>query len=167
MNLGSRLKQILRERGVTVTQFAKDAGVPAQTVYALINRDSNKADMDILIRLLTALQMDVFTFMGVQTPEDVTADVPSAVPVKEKVVVKEVPAAVPAGTAAVYLKSATYEQILATAADEGITDTAVIQAAVNEYMEAGFGYRQRPLRSVLRDHKPSGGHRRDMDSYLL
>ena len=68
MNLGSRLKQILKERGLTVTRISKEAGVPAQTIYALINRDSNKADMDILIKLLTALDMDLFTLMGVDVP---------------------------------------------------------------------------------------------------
>ena len=60
MNLGSRLKQILDERGMTVTRFSKEAGIPAQTVYALINRDSNKADMDILMKLLTALVVAIF-----------------------------------------------------------------------------------------------------------
>ena len=77
MNLGSRLKHILKERGLTVTRFSKEAGVPAQTIYALINRDSNKADMDILIKLLTALDMDLFTLMGVET----SADTPTPVPV--------------------------------------------------------------------------------------
>lgn len=75
MNLGSRLKQILNERGLTVTRFSKEAGVPAQTIYALINRDSNKADMDILIKLLTALDMDLFTLMGVEAPASVCAAV--------------------------------------------------------------------------------------------
>ena len=74
MNLGSRLKQILKERGLTVTRISKEAGVPAQTIYALINRDSNKADMDILIRLLTALDMDLFTLMGVDGPAGAGAD---------------------------------------------------------------------------------------------
>lgn len=74
MNLGSRLKQILKERGLTVTRISKEAGVPAQTIYALINRDSNKADMDILIKLLTALDMDLFTLMGVDVPAGAGAD---------------------------------------------------------------------------------------------
>ena len=74
MNLGSRLKHILDERGLTVTQFSKEAGVPAQTLYALINRDSNKADMDILIKLLAALDMDFFTFMGVEAPDGAASD---------------------------------------------------------------------------------------------
>lgn len=154
MNLGSRLKHILDERGLTVTQFSKEAGVPAQTVYALINRDSNKADMDILIKLLAALNMDFFTFMGENK-------------VVEKAVVKEVPAAAPAGKTALYINSDTYEKILELAADEGITDEAVLAQVIEEYMDLGFGYRQRPLRSILRDMKPRSGRSGDMDSFLL
>ena len=154
MNLGSRLKHILDERGLTVTQFSKEAGVPAQTVYALINRDSNKADMDILIKLLAALNMDFFTFMGENK-------------VVEKAVVKEVPAAAPAGKTALYINSGTYEKVLELAADEGITDEAVLAQVIEEYMDLGFGYRQRPLRSILRDFKPKTGRSGDMDSFLL
>lgn len=194
MNLGSRLKQILEERGLTVTQFSKEADVPAQTLYALINRDSNKADMDILIKLLTALNMDFFTFMGADAPAGVKTEVPAkasdasasvktAAPetgadassasdrvvekVVEKVVVKEVPAAAPAGKTALYVSSDTYEKILELAADEDITDQAVLAQAIEEYMALGFGYRQRPLRSILSDFKPKSKRSGDMDSFLL
>lgn len=190
MNLGSRLKHILDERGLTVTQFSKEAGVPAQTLYALINRDSNKADMDILIKLLTALNMDFFTFMGADAPDGVKAAVPAKTaaasagtkaaasgvsPAKErvvekvieKVVVKEVPAAAPAGKTTLYINSDTYEKILELAADEGITDKSILAQTIEEYMDLGFGYRQRPLRSILRDFKPKSERSGDMDSFLL
>ena len=187
MNLGSRLKQILDERGLTVTQFSKEAGVPAQTLYALINRDSNKADMDILIKVLTALDIDFFTFMGAEAPSGAasdasdavsasapassapTANVPERVVEKivEKVVVKEVPAAPPEGKHALYINSDTYDKITALAAEEGITDESVLTQVVEEYMELGFGYRQRPLRSILRDFKPKSGRSGEMDSFLL
>lgn len=64
MNIGSRLKQILEERKMNVNQLAREAGVPAQTLYAMISRDSNKANMDIIARLLHALDMDFMDFMG-------------------------------------------------------------------------------------------------------
>ena len=184
MNLGSRLKQLLDERGWTVTRFSREAGIPAQTVYALINRDSNKADMDILMKLLTALDMDFFTFMGAGTTVDAdastapdTASGSSAVPehpaervvekVVEKVVVKEVPTAAPAGKQALYINSDTYEKVMGLAAEEGLTDEAILDQVIEEYMKLGFGYRQKPLRSILRDMKPRSGRSRDMDSYLL
>ena len=187
MNLGSRLKHILDERGLTVTQFSKEAGVPAQTLYALINRDSNKADMDILIKLLTALDMDFFTFMEAAAPagaasavsalvsasapatSNPTANVPERVVEKvvEKVVVKEVPAAAPEGKHVLYINSDTYDKITALAAEEGITDENVLAQVIEEYMELGFGYRQRPLRSIFRDMKPRNGRSGEMDSFLL
>lgn len=181
MNLGSRLKQILDARGITVTQFSKEAGVPAQTLYALINRDSNKADMDILIKVLAALDMDFFAFMGVVAPDGAAASTPieavvASAPVApervvekvvEKVVVKEVPAAAPDGKTAVYINSDTYDKIMELAEEEGITDQTVLAQTIEEYMELGFGYRQRPLRSILRDMKPRSGRSGDMDSFLL
>ena len=178
MNLGSRLKHILDERGWNVTQFSKEAGVPAQTIYALINRDSNKADMDILMKMLAALDVDFFTFMGTEAPASVntstqgTAAASSAQErvvekVVEKVVVKEVPAAAPEGKTALYINSDIYEKILELAADEGITDETVLAQVIEEYMDLGFGYRQRPLRSILRDFKPKSGRSGDMDSFLL
>ncbi len=174
MNLGSRLKHILNERGLTVTRFAKDADIPAQTVYALINRDSNKADMDILMKVLAALDMDFFTFMGAEAPSPSAdhASVPAATPaaperVVEKVVVKEVPAAAPEGKAALYINADTYEKLVALAAEEGITDDAIIAQVIESYMEQGFDYRQRPLRSIFRDMKPHSRRSGEMDSFLL
>ena len=179
MNLGSRLKQLLDERGWTVTRFSREAGIPAQTVYALINRDSNKADMDILMKLLTALNMDFFTFMGEAAPDsasDGTTHVLAAAEnapehitekIVEKVVVKEVPAAAVNGRHALYISNETYDKILELAREEGITDDAIFAKAIEEYMELGFGYRQKPIRSIFRDMKPRSGRSGDMDSYLL
>ena len=166
MNLGSRLKQILDEREMTVTRFSREAGIPAQTVYALINRDSNKADMDILMKLLTALGMDFFTFMGEEAP---AVNAPERVVEKavEKVVVKEMPAAAPEGKHALYISNETYDKIMELAAEEGVTDEAVLAQVIEEYMELGFGYRQRPLRSILRDRKPRSGRSGEVDSFLL
>ncbi len=66
MNIGSRLKQILDERQMNVNQLSREAGVSAQTLYAMIKRDSNKADMDIMARLLEALDMDLLEFLQME-----------------------------------------------------------------------------------------------------
>lgn len=176
MNLGSRLKHILNERGLTVTRFAKEADISAQTVYALINRDSNKADMDILMKVLASLDMDLFAFMGAEAPSTTadTASVPAASApervvekIVEKVIVKEVPAAAPEGKAALYIDADTYEKLVALAAEEDITDAAIIAQGIESYMEQGFDYRQRPLRSIFRDMNPQGRRSGEMDSFLL
>lgn len=218
MNLGTRLKNTLEERGQTVTQFAKEASVPAQTIYALINRDSNKADMDILVKLLTALNTDFFTFMEVDdatfasaemaspahttgagrsdsplptadnmtsapAPENntsfpVSAKIPTAnakAPEKEriiekiveKIVVKEVPAQIPDGKHMICVDSTLFGRIRELAKDEGIEDDAIVSKAIEAYLELGFGYRQRPLRSIMRDYVPKTQRSGDMDSFLL
>lgn len=64
MNIGSRLKEILEQRNMNVSQLSREAEVPAQTLYAMIKRDSNKADMDIMARILEALDMDLLEFLG-------------------------------------------------------------------------------------------------------
>jgi transcriptional regulator with XRE-family HTH domain len=153
MNLGSRLKSALAKRKLTVTEFSRQSGISAQTLYALINRDSNKADIHILQKVLSALDMDFATFMG---EESSTPGVVSAAP------------AVPAGKFAIYIDEKLYAQILELAKDEGITDPDTIAHILEEYLEAGFGYRQRPLRSMLRDAKPHSGRTPgEMDSFLL
>ncbi len=169
MNLGSRLKQILKDRGLTVTRFSEEAGIPAQTVYALINRDSNKADMDILMKMLSALQMDLFTFMDQESPIASTEGdaAGAAEKIVEKIVEKEVSAAAPEGKTALFLDTALYEQLLALAAEEGITDPDIISQAIDTYFEQGFGYRQAPFRSIFRDLKPKGARKGEMDSFLL
>lgn len=73
MNIGSRLKQILDERGMNVSQLAREAEVPAQTLYAMIKRDSNKADMDIMARILEALDMDLLEFLQLEPRKRKTA----------------------------------------------------------------------------------------------
>jgi len=64
MNIGSRLKEILDQRNMNVSQLSREADVPAQTLYAMIKRDSNKADMNIMARILEALDMDLLEFLG-------------------------------------------------------------------------------------------------------
>lgn len=66
MNIGSRLKKILDERNMTVSRLAREAEVSAQTIYAMIKRDSNKADMDIMARILEALDMDLMEFLELE-----------------------------------------------------------------------------------------------------
>ena len=63
MNLGSRLEEILKDRGMTVTQLAREAEVSPQTLYAMIRRDSNKVDMNIMARILQAPQMELAEFV--------------------------------------------------------------------------------------------------------
>lgn len=59
MAIGSKLKEILEERGITIKDFANQIGVPPTTLYSFINRDSKNAKMDLIIKICTALKIDV------------------------------------------------------------------------------------------------------------
>ena len=87
MNIGSRLKQILEERNINVSRFAREAEVPAQTLYAMIKRDSNKADMDIMARILEALDMDLLEFLEMEPRKRATK---KTAPEKTEVIAEEI-----------------------------------------------------------------------------
>ena len=84
MNIGSRLKQILDERHLNVSQLARSADIPAQTLYAMIKRDSNKADMDIMAKLLRGLDMEFMEFMGQDWQKSAKEKVKKDMPEEER-----------------------------------------------------------------------------------
>ncbi|MDD6039020.1 MAG: helix-turn-helix transcriptional regulator [bacterium] len=127
MNLGSRLKTTLRQKSMTVIQLSKASGVPAQTIYALINRDSNKADLTILGKLLSALDMDFFTFMDGKEPAESEA----------------------AACHTIAVSADSCEKLLALAREAGIEDQTVIQSIFEEYIKAGFGCHPTSFASLI------------------
>lgn len=60
--IGGTLKQILEQRGMTVSELARASGVSAPTLYSLIKRDSMKADFDVLLKICAALELPVSVF---------------------------------------------------------------------------------------------------------
>lgn len=66
MGLGNRLKAILDEKEVRVATLAADLGLNKTTLYSLIQRDSDKMDMDTLARIADYLNvpLDYFTEKG-------------------------------------------------------------------------------------------------------
>ncbi len=57
MALGTKLKLLLIERGMTVKEFADKIQVPATTLYSFITRDSNNAKLDLLQKICTGLDI--------------------------------------------------------------------------------------------------------------
>lgn len=55
MSLGSNIKSLLDRSGMTVKELAEKINVPPTTIYSLIQRDSKKADVDLLIAIAKAL----------------------------------------------------------------------------------------------------------------
>lgn len=62
MAIGAKLKQILEDRGLKAADIAAQTGLPVQTIYSLISRDSNKASIDNLIKICGALGITVEEF---------------------------------------------------------------------------------------------------------
>ncbi len=66
--IGSVLKALLDERGMRVGELSRAADVPAQTLYSIIKRDSNKIDFDVLLRICRELKVPMELFSGGDSP---------------------------------------------------------------------------------------------------
>ena len=58
MGDGKKLKSIIDERGITVTELARAVGMNQQTIYSIIKRDS-KIRYDFALRIANELDIDV------------------------------------------------------------------------------------------------------------
>lgn len=64
MGLGKRLEQVISSRNLKIMQVASMSGVPASTLYSIIERDNKKIDIDILIRICKSLDIPVEYLVG-------------------------------------------------------------------------------------------------------
>ena len=67
--IGATLKRLLAERGTNVNELSRATGVPAQTLYSVIRRDSMKIDFDVLLAVCLALDVPVEMFYEGHGPE--------------------------------------------------------------------------------------------------
>lgn len=63
MALGTKLKQILNERGITVKDFAIQIGIPPTTLYSFIKRDSETGKLDLIGKICKGLGIDITEFL--------------------------------------------------------------------------------------------------------
>ncbi|NLD16632.1 MAG: helix-turn-helix transcriptional regulator [Tissierellia bacterium] len=76
MSFGKQLAKILAEKGTNANELSKKIGVPASTIYSMINRNSKRTDVDILVKIADALDMTIDELLGVtskQTPQTIAA----------------------------------------------------------------------------------------------
>lgn len=59
---GSVLKEILDEKGISVSELARRLSVSPQTLYSIIKRDNLKVDFDLMIRICRELSVPVERF---------------------------------------------------------------------------------------------------------
>jgi len=59
MGNGAKLKKILDEKGVRVSELSKATGIPPTTLYGIIKRDNKKIDSSMAMKIADALSMDL------------------------------------------------------------------------------------------------------------
>ena len=55
MGIANKLIKLMKEQNTNANELASKAGVPPTTIYSLIRRDSNRVDIDSLIKIARAL----------------------------------------------------------------------------------------------------------------
>ena len=55
MGIGKRLEYLMKSRNTNANELAQKIGVRASTIYSLIQRDSNRMDINLIIKITHAL----------------------------------------------------------------------------------------------------------------
>ncbi len=59
MGNGARLKDLLAEKGIKVSELARSTGIAPQTIYAIIKRDNTKLSTVYASKIADALYLDL------------------------------------------------------------------------------------------------------------
>ena len=62
MGLGLELKKILKDKGMSVAELSRLSGVSANTLYAIISRDSSDISLSTLYKISDALNLETDDF---------------------------------------------------------------------------------------------------------
>lgn len=57
MGIANRLTDLMKKHNTNANELAYKAGIPASTIYSLIRRDSNRIDIDSLIKIAKTLNV--------------------------------------------------------------------------------------------------------------
>jgi len=81
MGIGVRLKNILKEKDITIKELSLKADIPSNTLYSITKRDNQNVRSDILQKIATALCIDVDALLYdemqqnfIKTQDDVNDD---------------------------------------------------------------------------------------------
>lgn len=58
MGFGNKLKELLKERGITIKELAKISGISVNTLYSITKRDTQTPTGDIINKIATALGVE-------------------------------------------------------------------------------------------------------------
>ena len=60
--IGKTLQQILKEKNTNPNELAKKTNISNQTIYSIIKRDNMKIDFEVLLKICSALDVDIERF---------------------------------------------------------------------------------------------------------
>ena len=69
MGIGARLLEIMNKKNLNTNELAIMIGVPPTTLYSMIKRDSNRVDIDLIIKIAHALDMSADEFLSGESAE--------------------------------------------------------------------------------------------------
>ncbi len=55
MNIGRRIKSVLKEKNLNVRQLSAKTGIPATTIYSIISRERDSVNTDLLTKIADGL----------------------------------------------------------------------------------------------------------------
>ena len=64
MGLGTAIKEIAKEKGISLKKLAEKSGVPYNTLYSITKRNSKRVQIDIIQKLASALCVDANELLG-------------------------------------------------------------------------------------------------------
>ena len=64
MGIGQRISTLLKEKDKTANWLANEINVAPTTIYSMIQRDSKKADIEVLINIAHALNVTADELLG-------------------------------------------------------------------------------------------------------
>lgn len=70
MGFGFLIKEVLRNKNMTIKQLATDSGIPLNTLYSITKRDSKRVDPVIVSRICETLQITLGDIMDIEPKED-------------------------------------------------------------------------------------------------
>lgn len=71
MALGTNLKEILKQKNMTIKDLSKKSGVSVNTLYSITKRDGRMARFDIIKKICEALEIEESELLGFDVqPED-------------------------------------------------------------------------------------------------
>lgn len=62
MGIGKKLSELIEQKGTNPNELADRIGITPSTIYSIIKRDNTKVDIEVLIRICEALDVNVEVF---------------------------------------------------------------------------------------------------------